>query len=253
MTAASKADQKGQDMDKRKSNLQTVVGYRCPHCGHGVLSPIGVFSLSGDMLKLKCTCGESELILQKTSDGRVHLAVPCMVCPRPHHYTLSEGLFFREDLFTLSCEMTGLDLCFIGQEQEVSDALDEAGDALMSMLRETGYEPGEDEEEGETDRDVNFTDNHIYDMVLFVVRDLQEEGKIRCRCTDEGESGVYDVVYDKDRLFVICEICGAKREICCNGSLSTQAFLDSDSLTLEGTFEKEPESGISPDSRTPKP
>ena len=242
-------------MDPSKRILQTVVGYRCPHCGHGVLSPIGVYSLSGDMLKLKCTCGESELILQKTSDGRVHLTVPCMVCPRPHHYTLSEGLFFRDERFSLSCEMTGLDLCFIGGEQDVSDALDEAGETLLSLLRESGYDPGRDgDAEDETERDVNFTDNHIYDMVLFVVRDLQEEGKIRCRCTDAGEPGTYDVVYDRDRLFVVCETCGARREICCNGSLSTQAFLDSDSLSLEGAFEEEetgdafrPEGGTDPD------
>ena len=191
------------------------------------------------MLKLKCTCGESELILQKTSDGRVHLTVPCMVCPRAHHYTLSESLFFREDLFSLSCEMTGLDLCFIGGEEAVSAALDEAGETLLSLLSESGYDPEHDgDEEDDTERDVNFTDNHIYDMVLFVVRDLQEEGKIRCRCTEQGEEGIYDVVYDRDRLFVVCEICGARREICCNGSLSTQAFLDSDALILEGQFEE---------------
>ena len=30
------------------------VAYRCPHCGDGVVSVVGIFSLSGDMFKIKC-------------------------------------------------------------------------------------------------------------------------------------------------------------------------------------------------------
>ena len=40
---------------------QTTVAYRCPHCGAGVLSAVGMFSLAADMVKLKCSCGKSEL------------------------------------------------------------------------------------------------------------------------------------------------------------------------------------------------
>ena len=38
---------------------QTTAAYRCPHCGSGVMSAVGLFSLTGaaDMVKLKCDCG----------------------------------------------------------------------------------------------------------------------------------------------------------------------------------------------------
>ena len=42
------------------SPKQTTIAYRCPVCGTGVISAVGMFSLSADMIKLKCTCGKSE-------------------------------------------------------------------------------------------------------------------------------------------------------------------------------------------------
>ena len=34
----------------------TTVAYRCPFCGSGVMSAVGLFGLSADMVKLKCPC-----------------------------------------------------------------------------------------------------------------------------------------------------------------------------------------------------
>ena len=48
-----------------------------------------------------------------------------------------------------------------------------------------------------------------------------------------------DIVCDRDRIYVSCSRCGARREIRCNGSISTQAFLDIDTLFLEGMFADE--------------
>ena len=53
---------------------KTTVAYRCPECGAGVLSIVGMFSLSANRLKLKCDCGKSELdvVLQ---DDKVRLTM----------------------------------------------------------------------------------------------------------------------------------------------------------------------------------
>ena len=54
---------------------QTTVAYRCPHCGAGVMSAVGLFSLSADMVKLKCTCGKSEMTIVYSKDGKPYLSV----------------------------------------------------------------------------------------------------------------------------------------------------------------------------------
>ena len=64
---------------------ETTLAYRCPHCGATVFSLVGIFALSGDMLKLKCSCGKSETVVTYTSDRKLRLAVPCIACPKPHY------------------------------------------------------------------------------------------------------------------------------------------------------------------------
>ena len=68
---------------------QTTLAYRCPHCGASVTSMVGVFSLSADMIRMKCPCGESDLSVVYTKDKKVRLSVPCFLCPKPHTFTLS--------------------------------------------------------------------------------------------------------------------------------------------------------------------
>ena len=80
---------------------KTTIAYRCPSCGGGVISAVGMFYLGADMVKLKCTCGECELTMVYTGDDKVRLSVPCLVCPKPHSFTVSRSLFFGRDLFVL--------------------------------------------------------------------------------------------------------------------------------------------------------
>ena len=231
-------------------NTESTIAYRCPHCGAGILAMVGVFALSGDMIKLKCDCGHSELLIQKCGDGKIRLTVPCMFCPKPHQFVLSHAAFFDEEIYAVPCGMTGVDICFIGHKDAVLTALEDNEKQLLDLLRQAGYgeeaslsdllrEDTDDDEDETYYDDVNFTDNHIYDMVLFVVRELEADDKIVCRCTERGETGEYDIVCDRDRIYVSCSRCGARREIRCNGSISTQAFLDIDTLFLEGMFADE--------------
>ena len=60
---------------------ETTVAYRCPECGASVMSMVGVFTLTADMIRLKCPCGGSELEIVYTRDKKVRLNVPCFLCP----------------------------------------------------------------------------------------------------------------------------------------------------------------------------
>ena len=94
---------------------ETTVAYRCPHCGAGVISAVNVFALSADMVKLKCTCGQSEMTIVSGKDGKIRLTVPCMVCPHPHQFTLNSTLFYGKDLFSMPCPyVSELTLAMVG-------------------------------------------------------------------------------------------------------------------------------------------
>ena len=48
----------------------TTIAYRCPECGTTVMSVVGALALSGDIIKLKCDCGGSELLLENTDEAK---------------------------------------------------------------------------------------------------------------------------------------------------------------------------------------
>ena len=99
---------------------QTTVAYRCPDCGAGVMSAVSLFNLSADMVKLKCTCGKSELKLIYNRDDTVRLTVPCLICSKPHTFTVKTGVFFSEELFVLPCPYSDVNICFTGEINRVN-------------------------------------------------------------------------------------------------------------------------------------
>ena len=224
---------------------QTTVAYRCPHCGAGVLSAVGMFSLAADMVKLKCTCGHSELEMVYSKDGKVRIKVPCLICPNGHSYTVSKNIFFGRDVFLLPCPVSDINICFMGNTEHVKAELARTELELLQILEENGVDSFS---ALQGDEEV-LSDPQIAEIVAFVIRDLEAENKIYCKCNPapaEGEvraySGcedgeeperVYDVEMTEDGIRVSCPECGCSRVIPTDGLLSAHAFLNADALYLE--------------------
>jgi len=206
---------------------QTTLAYRCPHCGATVVSLVGVFALTADMLRLKCPCGESELSVVYTKDKKVRLTVPCFLCPTPHSFTLSSQLFFESEILAFPCAASGIDICFAGQKAQVDRALENAdaelrelmGDASLGDLAEHRGGPGV------------FTDPQIMDIVMYVIHELQAEGEITCNCPDHHGDYIVDILDDCVRI--TCENCRAKKDIPTDSIVSANAFLHCTHIDLE--------------------
>ncbi len=198
---------------------ETTVAYRCPECGSLVMSMVGVFTLTADMMRLKCPCGGSELELIYTKDKKVRLQVPCFACPTPHSYQVSAQIFFEKDLFVLPCAYSGMDICFIGKSDKVQQAAKEAEEELLELLGDTDFETyaGARGERGE------LTDPQVYDIVLYVIEDLQAEGAVHCHCPDNKGEYVVDILPDVIR--VTCKNCAASVEIPTGSLTAAQDFL----------------------------
>ncbi len=207
---------------------ETTVAYRCPQCGGWVASIVGIFSLSADMLRLKCPCGESEMTMVYTSDKKVRLTVPCFLCPKPHNYVVSSSAFFDKDLLAFPCAYSGIDIALLGKSEAVLEAEKESDEILGGLIEDAGgISPfGRKQETEEV-----FTDPQILEIVNFVIRDLDEAGEIKCRCPEY--EGNYTVEVTDDGVWVKCESCGAKKLIPVTSTISAQAFLNCDRLELE--------------------
>ena len=245
---------------------QTTIAYRCPHCGEGVVSAVGMFSLAADMARLKCPCGKSELEKVYSKDGNVRLKVPCLICSGGHSYTLSKNIFFGRDIFVLPCPCSDINIGFIGELNRVKFELSRTELELLEILEENGVDSFA-ALQGEESDDI-LTDPQIAEIVLFVIRDLEAENKIYCKCNPapskkcdangcecdaneekcgehhcecdakcdaecgEGER-CYDVEFTSDGILVKCAECGASRVVPTDSLLSAHAFLNCDALYLE--------------------
>lgn len=205
---------------------KTTVSFRCSACGSSVRNMVGVFTLSADMLRLKCPCGGSDMTIVSTKDKKVRLTVPCLTCPSPHTFTVSSEVFYGRSLFALPCPYSGLDLCFVGSEDDVIAASVEADRALGELLGDASVE-----DVVQNRQSPFMTDPQIREIVTFVVADLADEGMIECRCP-EGETGEYEAEVLDEEIVVRCKKCGAAAVVPANSFTAANDFLNVDHLTL---------------------
>ena len=207
---------------------QTTIAYRCPHCGTTVISLVGVFALTADMLRMKCPCGESELSVVYTKDKKIRLTVPCFLCPTPHNFMVSASLFFSSDILLFPCAYSGVDICFAGQKEKVDATLEESNRELEQLLGNASLSDLARENEGERGM---FSDPQIMDIVMYVIHELQAEEEITCRC--ESGHGHYTVEIRDECVRISCSDCGAKKDIPTDSIVSANAFLHCTHIDLE--------------------
>ena len=208
---------------------QTTLAYRCPACGGGVMTAVSLFHLKGSMIRLKCDCGESMMEALPTGDGKVRLTVPCLICPTPHHYTVSESIFFGQELFALPCPYSDVNICMMGETNHIKAELSRTELQLLDLMEEQGVT---DFKALHQQAEQTVTDPQILEIVLFVIRDLDEEGKIYCRCA-EGEEREYDAEVLPEGVRVTCRKCGATKLVPTDSLVTAHDFLNCDSLRLE--------------------
>ena len=208
---------------------ETTLAYRCPHCGTGVMSAVGIFSLTADMLKLKCPCGKSEMQVVYSKDGKVRIKVPCLICPSGHSYTVSKNIFFGRDLFVLPCPCSDVNIAFMGETNAVKAELSRTELELLDMLEKAGVDSfealhGDDEQ--------FLTDPQVLEIVSFMIRELDEEGKIICKCPPDVDSN-YEIELIAEGLKITCKDCGATKTVPTDSLIAAHEFLNADSLELE--------------------
>ena len=204
---------------------KTTLAYRCPKCGVVPTSIVGAFSLSGDLFKLKCdNCHSSALTVEKLKDGKIRLTVPCVACPQPHTYILSTDVFFNSDTFIIPCSLCGIDICFIGKENKVAEAIKYSNEEILRALGDASIDSLKSDKKNE------LSDPQVVEIVTYVVSELNEEGKIFCGCK-EGQ-GDYECNVYNDFVTVKCKKCHRSATIPADSTIAAHDFLNADKLTL---------------------
>ncbi|MBQ8880295.1 MAG: hypothetical protein IJY69_05620 [Clostridia bacterium] len=206
------------------------IAYRCPECGSAVIGLVGKFALAANLLRLKCTCGEgAPLDIKMESDGKIRLSVPCVFCKQNHSYTVSEAVFFDRELFLLNCPYAGMDIAFIGEESDIDEQLQRTENEIRQLMSALEAEELSDIQPAEMNEDEILPDPAVYDTLRFLVRDLEESGKLSCPC-GEGE---YDLRFCDGGVQVYCERCGATHTFYATTPTMAEEYLETEEIKLK--------------------
>ena len=119
------------------------IAFLCPVCRKPVIVERTVFQLAAAGSRLPCPCGQSAVEVALLGD-QVRLTVPCLFCEEEHTVTCSTAAFLQEKTLAFSCAHSGLDCCYVGEQEAVFAAmrrLEETVDVLESEAGAQGNVP----------------------------------------------------------------------------------------------------------------
>ena len=209
---------------------QRNIAYRCPECASSIFGIVGKFALSANMLRLKCDCDKpSSLDMSITNEKKIRLSVPCLFCKQNHNYVVSETVFFDRDKFLLNCPYTGMDIAFIGEEEDINKELKRTEEEIGRLMASFEAEELSDIQPADMTEEEILPDPAVYDTLRFVVQDLEAEGRVKCPCSD----GRYELRFVDNGVEFYCENCGASYTFTATSPSVAEEYLDIDSLELK--------------------
>ena len=115
-----------------------------------------------------------------------------------------------------------------GEENKVKAELARSELELIDLLEKSGLESFDQLKSGESSE----MNPEIAEILTYVIRELDEEGKIECDCPTDTE-GDYEIEFLANSLRISCKCCKAEKEINVGSLMQAHALLEADKLTLE--------------------
>lgn len=203
----------------------------CNECGAQIKQELSLFSLSGGKVSIKCpNCKKSSLGITRNADGKIRFDVPCVFCPHPHPYTVSEETIFTKDLFTLKCTFTQYDICFTGKQEKAEKALNDFSSDINRMMLENMN--SSQNEDFDADDDFEDTSKQL-EIILSFIDECAKNGDILCRCRDMKTAPGVEMQFLDEAIALVCRECGRRIEIPLFESDMIDNLLDAGKITLD--------------------
>jgi hypothetical protein len=177
---------------------------------------------------LKCSCGESVATIEIPENKKISVTVPCMLCSYSHVYTMTQDVFFNNNVFVARCPMSNIAICFVGNDSKVNEAIEASNAEISEMFGDGDFIsslPSENE------KYTTLSDPMILNMIKFVINDLDEENKIICDCSNR--EGNYSCDIFDEHILIKCNTCKKQKRIDIIGTGHAMDFLETDKLILE--------------------
>ena len=116
-----------------------------------------------------------------------------------------------------------------GQIPDVEYDKDSPTKALEQLVTNMEVETLDELQPMDMNDDEILPDAAVYDLIRFVIKDLEAEGKIDCPC----HSGSYDLRYAPGGIQAFCPDCGATYFFPCESAAAAEEYLNIDEIKLK--------------------
>lgn len=189
-----------------------TIAYICPTCRQSVILERSVFQLAAAPNELPCPCGKSSLRLEMMGEY-VHMDVPCVYCGKDHKVSCSSNAFLHRKALAFSCGASGLDCCYVGQEDMVYGAMRRLEEAVDKLEKEAAERS-------------TFLDELVMHEVLSELKEIAQRGGVACSCGSKN----WRVQINYSSVDLVCADCGGDlripaatqsdiEDICCKQTL----------------------------------
>ncbi len=180
-----------------------TIGYICPQCRQSVIVERTVFSLCASKTQVVCPCGKSILTIHP-DETEFKLSVLCAFCKKEHSAVVPQQAFLHQKAISMACPVSGLDCCYVGEEQPVFAAMKR----LEEAMDQVDEQKGEMEENGEKEPGA-FLNDLVMREVLEEVKDIAGRGGISCQCGSQK----WRIRIHYSSLELVCAHCGGSLRI----------------------------------------
>jgi hypothetical protein len=184
-------------MAENKINTLNTVAFKCPVCGSVEFNQFYLFDLWGKKrLVVPCGCKKGFVKITLKSDNKCLITVPCIACNEKHLFIRDIRELWSDRMLKLTCQHSGMDICFIGQDEIVRSSVDIYEMRMDILMNDIGYED-------------YFVNNTVMLNTIDRIHDIAEKGNLICECGSiDIELQMY---YDRVELF--CNKCHANGTI----------------------------------------
>lgn len=196
-------------------NLSTVA-YKCPVCGSIEFNYISIFDFSGKKgYTVSCSCNKGFVKIITKSNKKCMISMPCIACNGMHYYTLEFATLWTERISTFTCPNTGIELCFIGNDDVVRKSVDQYELQMDLLMNDIGY-------------DDYFVNNTVMLDTIDRIHDIAEKGNLFCQCGNDD----IDLQMYSDRVELVCQKCRTYEVIKASSNQDLKATLSKECIIL---------------------
>lgn len=168
-----------------------TIAYKCCSCGGFDFSSISLFeALHKGRVYHNCRCGKSGFVLTSARYQKREIGLSCIACGKKHKFELNLRDILNGETRVFYCPDTGIQLCFMGNDIQVREKIDDLERELDDMMDTLGYES-------------YFTNTRVMYDSINRIHEIAEQGNLICECGNRDVG----LTLLADKILLRCKKC----------------------------------------------